>query len=166
MALCCELAFWTGKDAAAIDRLFRQSGLIRDKWNERRRDTTYGAETIRRAIEATTEVYSGWATPAIEMVKVMVEPTASSRPSPYRFESAFAEDHFVSEWISSFSKQCDAALEFHEGAALTALAQATPNLQARVSGTAQGLRTNRMCSLLAILAGAERAQQRTTCWKS
>jgi putative DNA primase/helicase len=33
LALCSLLAFWTGGDAARIDRLFRQSGLMREKWN-------------------------------------------------------------------------------------------------------------------------------------
>jgi hypothetical protein len=31
-ALCCLLAFWTS-DPERIDRLFRQSGLVRDKWD-------------------------------------------------------------------------------------------------------------------------------------
>ena len=32
-ALCCHLAFWTNYDPDRIDRLFRQSGLMRPKWN-------------------------------------------------------------------------------------------------------------------------------------
>lgn len=35
LALCSMLAFWTGRDASAIDRLFRRSGLMREKWDER-----------------------------------------------------------------------------------------------------------------------------------
>jgi hypothetical protein len=31
-ALCVHLAFWTGKNPARINRLFRRSGLMRDKW--------------------------------------------------------------------------------------------------------------------------------------
>lgn len=53
-ALCMLLAFWTGRDADRMDRLFRQSGLYRDKWE--RRD--YSAGTIEHAIELTTDVYS------------------------------------------------------------------------------------------------------------
>lgn len=33
LALCCLLAFWTGSDAVRVDDLFRQSGLMRDKWD-------------------------------------------------------------------------------------------------------------------------------------
>ena len=33
MALCAILAFWTRDDAAQMDRLFRQSALMRKKWD-------------------------------------------------------------------------------------------------------------------------------------
>lgn len=60
LALCNHLAFWTGNDAARIDRLFRQSGLMRDKWDRNARaGETYGQGTIREAIEGTRETYSG-----------------------------------------------------------------------------------------------------------
>lgn len=59
MALCCSLAFWTRKDPERMDRLFRMSGLMRPKWDEKRGDWTYGRRTIDAAIERTTEVYDG-----------------------------------------------------------------------------------------------------------
>lgn len=59
MALCGMLAFWTGKDHNRIDSLFRQSGLMRDKWDERHGEQTYGDLTISRAIEGCLEVYKG-----------------------------------------------------------------------------------------------------------
>lgn len=57
MALCSHLAFWCAGDAARMDRIFRRSGLIRDKWDSRRGGTTYGAQTIERAVEGCTELY-------------------------------------------------------------------------------------------------------------
>jgi putative DNA primase/helicase len=57
LAFCNQLAFWTGRDAARMDRLFRESGLMRTKWDEHRKDTTYGAQTIARAIANCDEVY-------------------------------------------------------------------------------------------------------------
>ncbi|RQG89522.1 hypothetical protein EA473_21900 [Natrarchaeobius chitinivorans] len=59
MALCCLLAFWTGGDHARMDRLFRQSGLSREKWDEVHYadGSTYGEKTIERAIDATDEFY-------------------------------------------------------------------------------------------------------------
>lgn len=42
LALCNILAFWSGKNAAQMDALFRQGGLMRSKWDERRGGQTYG----------------------------------------------------------------------------------------------------------------------------
>lgn len=59
MALCCLLAFWTGGDRTQMDQLFRQSGLLREKWDEVHYadGSTYGEKTIERAIAATSEFY-------------------------------------------------------------------------------------------------------------
>ncbi|MBS0198275.1 MAG: hypothetical protein JSR77_16100 [Planctomycetes bacterium] len=59
LALCNHLAFWTGRDAARMDRLFRRSGLFREKWDEQRGARTYGQMTIALAIEGCTDVYTG-----------------------------------------------------------------------------------------------------------
>lgn len=52
-ALCCLLAFYT-RDANQIDRLFRQSPLLREKWDEARGAETYGQRTIRQALSRVT----------------------------------------------------------------------------------------------------------------
>lgn len=49
-ALANLLATLTGKDADRMDRLFRSSALMRDKWDSKRADSTYGANTIKNAI--------------------------------------------------------------------------------------------------------------------
>ena len=56
-ALCRQLAFWTGRDPERIDTLFRQSGLMREKWDSRRGAETYGARTIAWAITMTPAIY-------------------------------------------------------------------------------------------------------------
>lgn len=58
MALCNMLAFYTGKDAARMDRLFRASGLMREKWDRKTGDSTYGAITIDNAIRRCGAVYN------------------------------------------------------------------------------------------------------------
>ncbi|MDD4774733.1 MAG: DNA primase, partial [Eubacteriales bacterium] len=60
MALCCNLAFWTGRDTEQMDRLFRQSGLMRPKWEECHYagGATYGEEAVSHACEVTDEVYT------------------------------------------------------------------------------------------------------------
>lgn len=57
IALCNMLAFWTNKDAARMDRIFRTSGLMRDKWDRRQSGSTYGAITIQNAIETARQGY-------------------------------------------------------------------------------------------------------------
>jgi hypothetical protein len=57
LALCNHLAFWTAGDRGRIDRLFRRSGLMREKWEERRGDTTYGEMTIDKALEGRSEFF-------------------------------------------------------------------------------------------------------------
>ncbi len=58
MALAALLRFYT-QDLEQIDRLMRQSGLYRDKWDSKRGLTTYGRYTSNKAIELGGEVYSG-----------------------------------------------------------------------------------------------------------
>lgn len=50
------LAYYT-KDPEQIDRLFRRSGLMRPKWDERRGEETYGRRTVRKALETVTAQY-------------------------------------------------------------------------------------------------------------
>lgn len=57
MAFCNMLAFWTGRNAGLMDEIFRQSGLMRDKWDRQQSGSTYGALTIQKAIEECTQVY-------------------------------------------------------------------------------------------------------------
>jgi primase-polymerase (primpol)-like protein len=54
-ALCQHLAFWTGKDCERIERLFSQSGLVRDKWESRE---PYRRETILNAVSWCSNVYT------------------------------------------------------------------------------------------------------------
>jgi replicative DNA helicase len=62
IALCLKLAFWTGKDARRIDKLFRQSGLYTNegraqKWDTKRGGETYGEITIKNALNMCTDTY-------------------------------------------------------------------------------------------------------------
>lgn len=57
LALCRQLAFWTGGDPEQIDRLVRRSGLMRDKWDEKRGDSTWGAKRVAKAIADQSAFY-------------------------------------------------------------------------------------------------------------
>lgn len=56
LALVSMISFYT-KDVEQIDRIFRSSGLMREKWDSPRGDTTYGRMTIETSLSNTRRVY-------------------------------------------------------------------------------------------------------------
>lgn len=70
LALCNHLAFWTGKDRQRMDSIFRQSKLMRPKWDEKRGNTTYGEITIGKACQGTKEVYQVDPGAAVEKISL------------------------------------------------------------------------------------------------
>ncbi len=54
MALMSHLAFWTGKDMPRMDRLFRRSGLMREKYDKR---DDYRTDTVQKAARLSRKVY-------------------------------------------------------------------------------------------------------------
>lgn len=58
LSLCEYLVFWCGPNAHdRILSLFRMSGLYREKWEEKRGQTTYGNMTVAKAYEFQTTYY-------------------------------------------------------------------------------------------------------------
>ena len=57
MAFVSMLCFWCGCVEEQIDRIFRSSGLFRDKWDRMTGGSTYGQITIRNAILVCAEIY-------------------------------------------------------------------------------------------------------------
>ena len=58
MAFVSMLCFWCGNVEEQIDRIFRSSGLMRDKWDRKTGDATYGQITIRNAVATNSAVYT------------------------------------------------------------------------------------------------------------
>lgn len=56
-AFCNLLAFWTQRNEEQMDRIFRSSGLMRDKWNSKRGAMTYGQITVGKACASCVNVY-------------------------------------------------------------------------------------------------------------
>ena len=73
MALLPMLAYWTCKDEARMDRLFRQSALFDEKWDRPQNGKTLGAIEIRNACEFQVNIY---------------EPKTSRVRSPLNFPSS------------------------------------------------------------------------------
>ncbi|WP_424016315.1 hypothetical protein ACOZ4N_01440 (plasmid) [Halorientalis pallida] len=59
MALLFYLGFWTGKDPEQMDRLFRDSELFREKWDDQHygNGATYGAVCIAKTLLELTDYY-------------------------------------------------------------------------------------------------------------
>ena len=102
-ALCAMLAFWTCRDGARVDRLFRASKLMRDKWDVRHRSDghTYGQMTIEFAISNCREVFD----PAA-IRPILVEMRSAITPMRVRDELDAEVDHYR----ISFRVAADAAL--------------------------------------------------------
>jgi hypothetical protein len=60
MGLCFYLAFWTGGDPDRMDRLFRESGLMRGKWDKVHfaNGATYGAVCLVRTLLTVDDYYT------------------------------------------------------------------------------------------------------------
>ena len=86
LALVSHLAYWTNGDASRMDALFRQSGLMRDKWNERHGAQTYGEITISKVLSSFSPYISSF-TPKINsntQSKSTENPTSSENPQAYQ----------------------------------------------------------------------------------
>jgi len=57
MAFANDLAFWTGRDQSKMDTIFRNSSLMRDKWDEKRNKSSYGEDTLEKATRECSSVY-------------------------------------------------------------------------------------------------------------
>lgn len=57
LALCNILAYWCRKDTEQTDRIFRSSNLMRDKWDRKTGNSTYGQITIQEAINKCNTIY-------------------------------------------------------------------------------------------------------------
>ena len=74
LSLCNHLAFWTGKSATRIDSMFRETGLMRDKWDIIHYNSTgetYGQRTISMAIASTqNSILDKLDSPSIQRTKL------------------------------------------------------------------------------------------------
>jgi putative DNA primase/helicase len=87
LALCSLLAFWTAGDAGRIDRLFRQSGLMREKWDR----ADYREATIARALDGVNDFYR----PGRRTNGRSDAPTAETSTGVETSNDAVIDDRFV-----------------------------------------------------------------------
>lgn len=57
MAFCNMLAFWCRCDEQFMDKIYRSSNLMRDKWDRMQSGSTYGKITLQKAIKSCNKTY-------------------------------------------------------------------------------------------------------------
>jgi hypothetical protein len=143
LALAAHLAFWCGRDEARMDRLFRQSGLMRDKWDSTRGSSTYGADTLARACAACRESYSGGGAPSPP--PMADDAPTNSDPCASKSEAAFQlvtpPGSFITRYVEYAAMRTDAPLEAHEALAFGILsALAGPSVALPIATAVKGWR--------------------------
>ena len=58
IAFANDLAFWTGRDFHKMDTIFRNSSLMREKFDEKHGAVTYGTSLLNKAINETQNIYN------------------------------------------------------------------------------------------------------------
>lgn len=148
LALCNHLAFFCGKDQVQMDRIFRKSKLMREKWDEQRGQSTYGEKTIRKACSGTTDTYTPPKEPAPKelwdaapeeaealLAAVMEErgmaPMSEEEFNAFKLDSGpkltcnLPGDNFISRFMQYGSEISDAYRDYWFAGAIFVLAVAT-----------------------------------------
>ncbi|WP_198665653.1 phage NrS-1 polymerase family protein [Haloprofundus halophilus] len=113
-ALCSLLAFWTGGDERRIDHLFRDSGLMRPKWDEQHfaDGSTYGEKTVERAVSGTSEFYSPQtSTEQTALQSTETATPSSSSPSGNRNAGSVSENSANSTHLENVREREQARIE-------------------------------------------------------
>lgn len=97
LSLCLHLAWWSNSDVAQMDRWFRESGRMRDKWDEKHfaDGRTYGQGTIETAI--TQNAGKGYGGTRPERRRAARDAAKSEKATPLVLEAALAEV-LANEW--------------------------------------------------------------------
>ena len=89
--LVTNLLFWTGGDELRTDNLFRQSGLLRSKWEDR---ADYRDDTIRKALSSLSSVYD----PSYNNTSNQVNSVSSSPVSQVQLPVVLAKGRSISSY--------------------------------------------------------------------
>ncbi len=57
MSFVSMLAFWCGNDENQMDRIYRSSGMMREKWDRVQAGSTYGALTMKNVVSTNQNIY-------------------------------------------------------------------------------------------------------------
>lgn len=101
LALCGILGFWCGRNAEAVDRLFRASGLMRSKWDARRGDSTYGARTVALACSSGDSYDPDYKSQPEAIIALPdVKPATATEPArKFKWASELTAPPSADDWI-------------------------------------------------------------------
>ena len=99
-------AFWTGPDQERIDRLFRRSGLMRPKWDERHGAQSYGERTIATALGGRSEFFDptnrlgpGGSSPHVTLSRFMEMDSGNAEAFAEMYRGKLTFDHRLKRWL-------------------------------------------------------------------
>ena len=103
LALCNLIAFYT-QDVSQIDRIFRQSKLYRDKWDERHGTDTYGNMTIEKALKNLSSTYQSKNSKAYisekkDLTSLATSDAGNARALVLLFGEQLRYDHQRKKWF-------------------------------------------------------------------
>jgi hypothetical protein len=104
MALCGMLAFWTGRNPQDIDRLFRKSALMREKWDKVRYadGSTYGEVTVKRAAANCRRIYKPkYPAPPTEVKRKLARNRALAASLPWTGRTGPQRRHIYDVFIDT-----------------------------------------------------------------
>jgi putative DNA primase/helicase len=98
LAFANDLAFWCGRDFDKMDAIFRNSSLIRGKYDEKHGKTTYGIGLLNKAINENSNVFN----PRKEPLKYELNFTKKQKELPPRsWDDMGNADRFCDMWGES-----------------------------------------------------------------
>ena len=134
------LAFWCAKDPDRMDRLYRQSGLYREKFDERRGETTWGQQQIELAIRDCRDTYGG-GMPDIQLGEYPSDDVPTPEPEQ-AFTIVTPPTSFITRYVEYMAAVSDAPPQANELMAvgiLSALAGPNPRIPLATALTGQPL---------------------------
>lgn len=143
LSLCNMLAFWCGRDEVMMDRIFRSSGLMRDKWNR------VGEGTIGKAVRDCQEVY----TPK-EQYRVTIGKAPVKKQRLYSFDDTGNAERFV-DLYGEYIRYSYVNKSFYYYDNRRWLADQTGAVKRMADGVVEAMKSEREAFLEAQPAGAD-----------
>ena len=103
-SFCKLLAFWCNRDEVQMDRIVRNSGLMRDKWDRPVGNSTYGSNTINRANISCTKVYTK---PTNTKQPIYNVETGEVHTKDYRLDDTGNAERFIDTYGDNLRFDCD-----------------------------------------------------------